>query len=409
MLLLIFSYFLVKPSFVDFICCFGRQEQAKDLYFSAFESKVSGICSIPSSLNVPGLGWSGTELQLCYLLKSVECSQTPSSWSIRQAAIHHTFDLTKVRCSWIVLKGNKKLGDRIRNVTAHTNDLSTQIGSVKSNFGAALKIHLLICTFALENWPDYIRYLEEKLDRLTKEAMTKNADVPVIPKAGPEIIQSLVRRDTDRTQHSRRNRTFSFRRTPSGGIVQTTGAMPTLADLGSKESARPTFTTRTGLKQPLPPGMTKISPTDPIERREKRDNYGQREIMFSDLQDLHDLEETANEAALVLKLNKNVMIQLQTFYKSLFEGIQRDDQVLRDLQTQTESARANLQSQMARFEDSIDLYVLRAEFLLQKLTKRKSLVSQLTRSGRLLAHKYLVPSPPGFREHSNQPSASPRG
>lgn len=369
MLLLAFYFLQVIPEFLDFLFLFGRQEQAVDLYFSAFRQN-SRLHTQEQGLTIPEWSWSGFELQLCYGLKSVEPSagQTASSWSIRHYAIHHTFDIVYVRTSWILIKGNKDMESRIRAATntCKPNEFSS-FDKTDDAFVAALGVHLLLCAWSAENWRWYIKSLEQDLDRLTHGAMTKNADIPVNPRVGNDVIQSLTHRDTQRTQGTQRNRTFSFPRTLSRSGTQ---ASDTITMTAIPQKA--TFTTPHGKKQPLPPGM-KGPALDGPEKPVRLNSLGQQEFFFSDLQDVYDLEEKANETVSILKLNLSVMTQLKEYYVNLFST----SSVHTKLDSLKEKCQYNLdhfRSRIDQTQSDLNFQILRVEALLRKLIERKALV-----------------------------------
>ena len=370
MLLLAFYFLQVLPGYLDFLYLFGRQEQSVDLYFSAFRHN-SRLRMQDQGLKIPEWSWSGFELQMCYGLKSVERStgQSPPTWSIRHCAIHHTFDLTYVRTSWIFIKGNKEMETRIRSATGSCEpEVSSSFNHIDRAFVAALGIHLLICDWSAENWRWYIKFLEQELDHLTQGAITKNADIPVSPKVGHDIIASLSRRDTQRTQDTQRNRVFSFPRTFSRSGTQATDTVPTTA-----VREKPTFKTLRGNKvQPLPPGKSESALYQP-ERRVRFDSWGQQEFFFSDLQDINNLEEKANETVLVLKLNLDVMAQLKDFYVGLLATSSPHD----TLETLKEKCKYDLdhfKRCIDQTQSEINFQILRVEALLRRLTDRKGLV-----------------------------------
>ncbi|KAI4161426.1 MAG: hypothetical protein LQ342_004829 [Letrouitia transgressa] len=372
MLLLAFYFLQVIPEFLDFLFLFGRQEQAVDLYFSAFRQN-SRLHTQEQGLTIPEWSWSGFELQLCYGLKSVEPSagQTASSWSIRHYAIHHTFDIVYVRTSWILIKGNKDMESRIRAATntCKPNEFSS-FDKTDDAFVAALGVHLLLCAWSAENWRWYIKSLEQDLDRLTHGAMTKNADIPVNPRVGNDVIQSLTHRDTQRTQGTQRNRTFSFPRTLSRSGTQ---ASDTITMTAIPQKA--TFTTPHGKKQPLPPGM-KGPALDGPEKPVRLNSLGQQEFFFSDLQDVYDLEEKANETVSILKLNLSVMTQLKEYYVNLFST----SSVHTKLDSLKEKCQYNLdhfRSRIDQTQSDLNFQILRVEALLRKLIERKALLHAL--------------------------------
>src|SRR5436190_1946501 len=113
MLLRILTFHQVMASCLDFISVFGTQSKPRDLRFSGFHEQTL-LSSPPCAPATPELHRSGRHYQLCYNLKSVavvtsEDALVKSSWSIRQAAFHHQFDVAEGNALWIVAKGDKEL------------------------------------------------------------------------------------------------------------------------------------------------------------------------------------------------------------------------------------------------------------------------------------------------------------
>ena len=375
MLLLAFSFFRVMPEFLDFLFLFGYQAQAEDLYFSSFGQKTS-LIPRDQGLIVPKFLWSGFELQICYSLKSVERSvgQAQWPWSIRQCAIHHTFDVEFGRADWIIIKGNKEIARRIRSATgSHGSDVYSSLESPITAFNAALYIHLIICEWSTGNWRWYIKFLEQELERLTQGAVTTNADVGISPVTGNEGMVSLHRIDTQKTQQSQKNRAFPFPKTFSRAATQTTDNM--LQASHTDKSPTTMYTNPSGKKQPLPPGMT-IPTMNTAKKPIRPDTWGQQIFAFSDLQDIQDLEEKANETVLVMRLNLNVMQQLGDHYTSIL----RSQESLRPFKENCSYDMECFRRRIHEIDCDIKLQILRVDALLRKLSDRRTLVSTLRTS-----------------------------
>jgi hypothetical protein len=171
MLVRILSYHQVMPSYIDFLCVFGSQDEPRDLRFSSFREQT--LISKPArGPAVEVLGRSGRQFQLCYNLKAANCTSPANTkiqakqWSIRQAAIHHQFDIETGTTLWIVTKGDKEIKDRIEDLNGpdgrpEDTDFSTPEESFKRTLGA----HMVYCHWSVEEWRSYIQWLEEYIDR----------------------------------------------------------------------------------------------------------------------------------------------------------------------------------------------------------------------------------------------------
>ena len=93
-------------------------------------------------------------------------------FSIRNCAIRHSFDIEHGRATCIIVKADKSVKQRIESALKYQNtEVWTDPISPAEAFGAVHIIHLIICQWPCENWRWYIRFLEEKLQGLTKGAI----------------------------------------------------------------------------------------------------------------------------------------------------------------------------------------------------------------------------------------------
>ena len=170
MLTQILTYHQVMPAYLDFVSVFGAQSEPHDLRFAGFREQVT-LADPPRGPMMPSLGRSGRQYQLCYNLKCVTLKvedQTNSKlneWSIRQAAIHHQFDLVEGTTLWIVTKGNLDLQERFKELTGKTGRPEDKaFGTAEECFRSSLAAHLLYCHWSTEDWRWYIRWLERVIE-----------------------------------------------------------------------------------------------------------------------------------------------------------------------------------------------------------------------------------------------------
>lgn len=118
----ILTYHQVMPVYIDFMSVFGVCTQERDLRFSGFREQ-SFMGENRPGLSIPGLRRSGKQFQLCYNLKCItlymESKEEPglNVWSIRQAAVHHQFDVVEGTTLWIVTMGSLELQQRSKKPT----------------------------------------------------------------------------------------------------------------------------------------------------------------------------------------------------------------------------------------------------------------------------------------------------
>jgi len=178
MLLRILSYHQVIPSFIDMISIFGSQLDARELRFSGFREQTL-LSNPPQGLIIPDLGRSGKQFQLCYHLKTVNCtspvgtSRQEQRWSIRPATFYHQFDVVYGTSLWIVAKGEvKDIKEKIENATGIKGRPEDRaFGTPQECLKSTLSIHLLHCNWSTETWRDYMQWLEYRVDITTDLAV----------------------------------------------------------------------------------------------------------------------------------------------------------------------------------------------------------------------------------------------
>ncbi|KAL8875597.1 MAG: hypothetical protein Q9198_006066 [Flavoplaca austrocitrina] len=353
------------PEFVDLLLPLGFRISPQDFFSNCFYQQTR-LSSNFHGLHVPARAWSGQDFQICYSLKSVEISKVQSEWpwSIRHCATQHVFDVRNVRSTWVVVKGNRDLETRITSATSDRAPPEfSSYETVGKAFSAALSTHLIMIDWSAENWRWYINFLEEKFREISEGAISIDADIPMSPKETEDIFALGPRTNTQITNQTRRSRVFSFH-----SAVQKANTMPSVAEDGPPQQFR---MTKSGKKQPLPPGMSTASPEVPKLRGVEHDMYGQPMFRFRHLQDIQDLEESANDTILVLKLNMSICKQIAGFYRSLFENRELPQTIL---DTCPES--------MLRFERRVkgvmshmEIQILRVDGLLRLIADRKTLVN----------------------------------
>lgn len=165
------SFHQVMPSYLDFISVFGRQLQQRNIRFSGFHEQSTLAVPLAKRLAIPQLNRSGYGYQLCYNLKAVadkgEVKREEERWSIRQAALHHQFDLEKGTALWICTEGRKDGGlfDRVRDMTSDiTRKEDWSYNTFEESFRSSLATHLTCCHWSVEEWRAYISWLEDKVE-----------------------------------------------------------------------------------------------------------------------------------------------------------------------------------------------------------------------------------------------------
>ena len=387
MLMLCLTYFRAMPEFVDFLFSFGYQSHAQDPYFSAFRQRTCLAISA-RTFEFPELAWSGSELQMCYNLKSAERSSLASDeWSIRSCAVHHTFDVKSIRANWIVIKGNGVLKERIEQVTGRRGfSDNSSMETLDRAFAASLAAHLVFCDWSAEQWRWYINHLEDQSQNISRRTLTAPVTLPSSPVATQEEFQMNPRTDTQRTNESmfaRISRT-STRLTEKLSIAKPKPMAPDQRTYTDLES---------GLSQPLPPHITmKDTPEDVPDTASPPssptfENSEDQDFSFAKLQKIQHIEEKANEALLILRLNISIIRQLKQYYDTITKSKLFPQEIARLCQSDLEQFELRINEIINDFQ----MQLLRLDTLLRLLGDRKTLVSHVIRSTQdaMLKHNQL--------------------
>lgn len=281
------------PAFLDFLFPYGKQEYAQDFHFGGFRHETR-LTRMDRGLEILELGRSGRDLRLCYSLKSVERSERQREWpwSIRQTAIYHSFDVETSRATWIVVKADHLMKDRIMSATEAVglSDLAS-FETLGGAFASTLATHLMFCEWSGENWRWYINFLEEALQNVTRQPLS--APVDLLP---PSLIKEQQSASIYPSVIAER----------SGRILNQLHEKEVLpADEASPSLLNSSLPTYPALQEP---------PEAPHEHNR------QQEFSFNDLQRIHYIEEKANESLLVLKINISVIAGLKQHYQSVISS-----------------------------------------------------------------------------------------
>lgn len=390
MLCFLLSYHQVMPVFLDFIFPFGEQSETNDSYFGGLRDEIC-LGTKQRGIEISRFKRSGSELRLCYNLRSVEPAFQPPElpWSIHHSAVYHSFDVENGQSLWINIKDNGLLEDRITDAT-RTSSFVSDPRTLDAAFSASLTIHLCLCDWSCENWRGYLNDLESEFHRLAKEA-------PHIPRDG----------DTNSTARSTRVDTGSISPRGTSRAIATTDSLATMTaakswqdrryDHSKTNRARLTVVGRLkkGLhlsfaylknslsrhssqkdnaNQPstpshilnakkMPEGMLPDSSQD-------RDERLQEVYTSTALQAIQELEDKAQEALLVLRLNAEVLKELRRHYHSATSH----SAFPATLKSQCEVEFAKFNKKVLDFENELHMLQLRTETLLQIIASNKGLV-----------------------------------
>jgi hypothetical protein len=169
----ILTYHQVSPNFLDFLDVYGSPTaDDRDLRFNGFKTETY-LSNPEQGTILPKLRRSGRCYQMSYNLKTVAFKvdvKTPgpvrSLWKIRQAAIHHQFDVGSGVQLWIYGDPHAAMKDRIVDIFSDQRNYKEKFDSVSASFASSLRVHLQSTTWATEGWRQYILSLEETVENL---------------------------------------------------------------------------------------------------------------------------------------------------------------------------------------------------------------------------------------------------
>ena len=370
--MLCFTYFRVMPEFLDFLFCFGYQSRAQDAYFSSFRQRTC-LSASNQTMNVPELAWSGSEISMCYNLRSAERSGSgPNDWSIRLCAVHHTFDLKNVRSNWIIIKNNNVLKERVEQASSgHNSSETTSFDTLDKAFAAALNTHLVFCDLAVEQWRWYINNLDEQFQESSGKTLTAPVVFPSSPPTAKDEFSKPLRGDTGLSNGSILGR-ISRTQTLLSEKFSMTSPKPKI------QNERIYTDPDTHLSQPLPPHVVTGSDPESAAQSPQQDaeHDEQQDFSFAKLQKVQYIEEMAHEALLVIRLNIGVIRQLKQYYDTILKSVNFPQNVIQECQDDLE----HFQLRISGILEDLQMQVLRVQTLLQLLRDRKNLVTSIVQS-----------------------------
>ena len=348
MLMFTLTYHQVMPAFVDFLFPFGRQQNAQDFQFSGFRHE-DRLSFEERGLKLPELGRSGRDIRMCYNLKAVEPSkgQAEWSWSVRQTATYHSFDVETGKAFWTIVKGDQLIKRRMEAVTKPGSfRILESLNSLAGSFSASLAAHLVLFDWCREHLRWYLNFLEERLQDSSRQTLLVNLD-----------------------KSSSGNNSID----PQAGIQHMASNQICASSVAISEKGR--FRSSSQIKRPPPYALSQKSPT-PVSgpvcpfAESAEDSSGEEDFCFSGLQKIQFLEEKAIEIMLALEANITVLSELKQYYHETFVSEEWPD----TLRQSSEKALKRFEKSTAGVINDLLMQQSRTKMLLRLLTDRKSLV-----------------------------------
>ena len=168
------SYHQVTPDYLEFLFMFGSTTRRSDIRFSGFRQHTC-LKANPAA-TIDALNRSEQYFALSFNLRTIQMvdpnSYGPISWSIRQTAIYHRFDLRFGSTLWLITRaqaenGSIDLKERIEHLTGPQGKIEDRdFTSTESCFISSLAVLSMLIHWAEEHWQ---RYLQIQDDAIAEE------------------------------------------------------------------------------------------------------------------------------------------------------------------------------------------------------------------------------------------------
>ncbi|KAJ9603080.1 hypothetical protein H2200_012375 [Cladophialophora chaetospira] len=325
----IFSVFQVLPAFLEFLFVFGEALYPVDSQFSGFRED----CRLETTLQrqkITELNRSGQDYQICFNLKSFESKdglQWP--WSCRQTVLFHAFDAQNGQATWICIKANDIIRERLKEASDRiSNRDPNAFSTLSKKFCNTLTIHLVIVEWCAESWRRYTSDVEEHLQNIKRRALVDKQLTP--------------------------RRTWTQR---YGSTRRTTGDSHTTVARVPPQQLQPlpvNVAANVPVQYQEPPNLP--PEYDPKYRTAQPDEQ-QNAYKIEELQQAQNLDGYVSDAVLVLKSNISVLAQIEAFYRRLADSGDLDPAFRTSIQTsvqrflqRVESVRHDLQMHLDRLD-----------------------------------------------------------
>lgn len=311
------SYHQIPPSFLDNVFSFKDTLHDYDCSLASFVDENTLLDRPQHVLSLPELGRSGREIRHSFLLRSVEFSDSMEdrSFSIRQLAVYHCFDVVTGRTTWITLKQNELVEDRI---TEQINNLRASrpeaLENVYEAFSATLDVHEIILDWCDENWRWFVNEIEVDSRDATKKARMVAVDGK---SAGQDFIKLVNQRTSNLQQPSRR---VTLAEAVKSWKPLSNWEKTKQSDVEEDQKATSWTPLRNWRRTRQPDVEEGQAETLEEERKARELMEKTEEFHLSGLQSLQCLMERIEEAILVLELNGKAVRKMREHYGDLAKG-----------------------------------------------------------------------------------------
>lgn len=178
-LLWILTYHQVTPSMVDLLLTSNASSYSLTSTPFYYETLLN---ECQPHLRLPSLGRSGLRIQHCFNLLGIEKNSEIGNsalecWQIQQTIAYHSFDLLSNQATWIIVKGNGLIKQRLSSTTKGFLDRRPDYPQTRQGcFLASLSSHLVIMQWSAEGWDDYL----DEIEMMSKKSYAIIPHTPLI-------------------------------------------------------------------------------------------------------------------------------------------------------------------------------------------------------------------------------------
>ncbi|KAG8164438.1 hypothetical protein KVR01_006356 [Diaporthe batatas] len=379
------SFLQTMPRFLDLAFTFGEQEALKDFHYTAFNAENFLDDFEAERHRIPRLGRSGHEIRHCFNLWSIERSKSPP-WSIRQTAVYHSFDVRTGRATWINVKGNELMQERITQALGSTSQLQpSSLKTISGSFSASLLTLLLVLEWSGENWKSRISDLQNQLNEIllkAKGAPLKNIEQSLSVDA-KALLERLWETEEDVGKLPRRINSNAYPKAPRRAdtlhsVLSTVSPKRILSGISfsrastsveAEKKDSPMLNRPETPPQPHRPEPLLASPTQLQQSKFKV----LQEFTVDGLQTLTDVASQIHEVKLVMKLNAEVINEIIDYYKTLVEN----DQIPMDIKKGCAQDLKGFYTRARAVVRSLEMEQSRADTLMRMFEDGKSLFDKI--------------------------------
>lgn len=360
------------PEFLEFLFPFGKQLYTYDFQFSSFRHETR-LADHFKSLEITELGRSGRRFQICYNLKAVESKREDPCWpwSSRQTAVYHSFDVVKIQSTWIVVKANDEIRNRLKEVEAAALTKDPGLYSdLKKTFANSLDCHLTVADWCAENWRWYINWFEIRLEETTARAILNNVS-SVAPETAIMPTTTMPQASLSQPQpvHSR---TWTYR--PPARVTTTQSQQQGVHAYAMQNIVPQAPSAQLGagvMEAEEPP---ELPPDLDLEKTSSNDtDLKAKAFDIDELQNTQSMESRASESILILKSNITILQELSAYYEELLKS-QDLEQPFRD---SINGAVRNFARRILRITTDLQGHLGRMQTLVKLAADRKVMVYSL--------------------------------